>query len=250
MSIDPLIMAPSEVSRSIRHGSYPSQPPPSLHSSHHEVEAPSPPFFNSPWSPRSPLFNNYGSGYAPVAASDSSPSTGYSNRSLESTPAHHPSPIGYFDIPPRQPDLRDQNLRFGHATARRPGKHERQWSESSQTSGISQLSQTSSQIAELDAGRDGGSSFQKVLQGFGMGRLLSRRKSLTPTVTSSRRTSDPVMLTGGPAKHPEWSVSPVGLGNITEAGESRIEIQEVREMSERQCLRPDSDLLRDIDLRR
>jgi len=72
---------------------------------------------------------------------------------------------------------------------------------------------------ELDAAP---SKFERALQGFGMGRLLSRRKSSTPTVTSSRKTSDPVILTGGPTGRPDWA-----LGHIPEAGESRLEIQEI-----------------------
>lgn len=236
MSIDPLMMAPSShTSRSMRQITRGPAQPPSIHSSHHEVEASSPPFFRSPWSPRSPPYNNYNynypSGYAPVATSDSTPSSaGYRNPSLESTLGLHQSPASYFDIPPR-PDLRDQNLRFGH-TGRRPSKHERQWSESSDQSQFSQVSQTSSALAELDAYPDGDrrTSFQKALQGMGMGRLLSRRKSSTPTIESRRKSSDPI-LTGGPMGRPEYAMSPVGmmgLGHIPEAGESVLEISEIR----------------------
>lgn len=222
MSVDPLMIASSDVSRSIRHGSHPSHPPSAIHSSHHEVEASSPPQFNSSWSPRSPPYN-YNSGYTPVATSDSVSSAGHRNSSLESTPGMQPTPSGYFDFSPSH-DLRDQNLRFGRTPGRRPSKHERQWSEASEQSDISLMSQTTSQMAELDANP---STFQRALQGFGLSRLLSRRKSSTPIIVSSRKTSEPVVLTGGPIGRVEWVMTPNGLGHIPEAGESRLNIQEV-----------------------
>lgn len=226
MSIDPLIITPSDTSPSMQQISHPTQPS-SIHSPHH-VPEPSPPFFQSPWPPRLPPYNNYGSGYAPVATSEGSSSAGYRNPSLESTSGLHQSPVGYFDIPPR-PDHRDQNLRFGHTLGRRPSKHERQWSESSDQSQISQMSQTSSGMAELEAqsGGDQRTSFQKALQGMGMGRILSRRRSSTQTINTPQRSSDPVTLTGGPTRRPEWTQNQIGLGHIPEAGESRLEIKDI-----------------------
>lgn len=219
MSVDPLMMAPSVSSQSIRNPSQPS----AIHSSHHEVEASTPPYFHSPFSPRSPPFNNYG-GYAAVATSDSSGS-GYRNPSLDSTPGLHQSPVGYFDIPPR-PDLRDQNLRFGHGPGPRPNKHERQWSESSDQSLVSL---TSSSVQELDAGQDGDrrSSLQRALQGMGLGRIASRRKSSTPSSRPRARSDPPIVLTGGPTGRPEWAANPNALGHIAEAGESRLDLQEI-----------------------
>lgn len=226
MSVDPLMMTPSEASRSVRYPSHPS----ATHSPAHEVDASSasPPVFGSPFSPQSPPFSHYPRGYNPVPTSESNSSSGYGrNPSLESTPplGHNPN-AGYFDIPPKQ-DLRDQNLRFGHSPTspppRRPSHHERNWSNASNQS---EVSQGSSSVAELDAGTDGGrrSSLQRALQGFGMGRLSVRRKS-------SQTNPSPITLTGGPtSRHPEWGPGPnpgaVGLGHIPEAGESLVRVHE------------------------
>jgi len=229
MSIDPLIMAPSEMSESVyhsRHGSVPSQFS-AVHSSHHEVEASSPPVFQTPYySPGSPPFNNYNRGYTPVAVSDTS-SSGLQTGSLESTPGFTQSPAGYFDIPAnRNSDFRDQNMRFGHSPStsfwpRRPSTHGRQWSQSSD------VSAASSNMIELDASPDGDqrSSIQRALQGLGMRLSMSRRKSSAP-VPNVRRTSEPVILTGGPGR-PEWAGTPAVLGHIAEAGESRLDLQEL-----------------------
>ena len=96
-----------------------------------------------------------------------------------------------------------------------PSQHGRNWSNASDQSAVSQNSQNSTQtpIAELDAGRDGDrrSSLQRALEGFGMGRIISRRRS------------DPVVLTGGPTRQQERPVNQ-GLGHIPEAGESRLHL--------------------------
>ena len=229
MSIDPLIMNPSEVSRSsIRHPSHPSAvPSDGIHSSHHEVEASSPPVFSSPFSPRSPPYYNSETGYAPVAVSDTS--SGYHNPSIDSTPNQF-SGQGYFDISPNR-DLRDQNMRFGRGVDRRPSVHQRQWSESSDQSGVSLISSTG--VQELESGE--GDRRSNLARGIGVvGRLLSRRQSSNPVKrTHTRNTSEPVLI-GGPARG-EFVTSPVGLGvfgtgingglgHIAEASESRADI--------------------------
>lgn len=231
MSIDPLIMNASDVSRdSIRHPSHPSAVhSDGIHSSHHEVEASSPPIFTSPFSPRSPPYYNSGSGYAPVALSDTS--SGYRDQSVYSAP-NQLSHQGYFDITPNR-DLRDQNMRFGRGVDRRPSIHQRQWSESSDQSGVSLISSTG--IQELESGEDDRRS--NFARGIGMvGRLLSRRQSSNPVKrTHTRNTSEPI-LTGGPVRG-DFSMSPVGLGvsgtgagvhgglgHIDEAGESKADL--------------------------
>lgn len=221
MSIDPLIMGSSETTqsiRSLRHGSTQSQVS-AIHSSHHEVEASSPPIFSSPFPPKLPPYGSTSTGgYAAVASSDSS-SSGRRHYSLESA-GHTASPAaGYFDIPPNKTDLRDQNLRFGHSPptvsppARRPSKHDRQWSQSSE---VSQGS------VELDAGPDGDrrSSLQRALQGIGTRLSLKKKRKGS---AASVGTGQPV-LTGGPQP---WvsMMSPAGLGYITEAGESRVDLE-------------------------
>jgi hypothetical protein len=124
------------------------------------------------------------------------------------------------------------------------GKHERQWSDASSQSQTSNISQTTSALlAELDAYPDAPddnnrTSFTKALQGMGMGRLLSRRKSSTPTVEHRRKSSDPILLTGGPVSA---GLSPGGksgkggngLGHIPEGSESTISMDEIQEMQER-----------------
>jgi hypothetical protein len=215
MSQDPFLMSPSEVSGSIRRGSKQSS---GLHSSTHEVEAneaSSPPIFNSPFSPRSPPNTHYPRGYAPVASSESQysqSSGGYRNPSVDSTPPlQHNSNAGYFDLPLQS----DHRVSVSTVAARRPSQHGRNWSNASDQSAVSQNSQnsTSTPIAELDAGRDGDrrSSLQRALQGFGMGRIMSRRRS------------DPIVLTGGPTRQQERPVNQ-GLGHIPEAGESRLHL--------------------------
>lgn len=226
MSVDPLIMSPSEASQS---GRYPSHPSPA-HSSAYEVDgsSSSPPAFGSPFHPNSPPFNHYPRGYNPVPTADSNSSSGYGrNPSMESTPPLGQNNAGYFDIPP-EPDLRDQNLRFGHSPPPRRPSHQRNMSD---VSNQSEVSAGSSSLAELDAEPDRRSSLQRTLQGFGMGRMSIRRKS-------SQTNPSPTTLPGGPtSRHPEWGPGPnpgaVGLGHIPEAGESRLAVgdTEMREIS-------------------
>lgn len=146
---------------------------------------------------------------------------------MESTPPLGQNPkVGYFDIP-AEPDLRDQNLRFGHSPVLRiPNHHERNYSNSSNQS---EVSAGWSSIAELDAGSDGDlrSNLQRALQGFGMGKPSMRRKG-------SHTNPSPRTLTGGPTSRyadcrPGPSAGAVGLGHIPEAGESRIHLQEAQE---------------------
>jgi hypothetical protein len=158
------VMAPSDISKHIRH---PSEPSP-IHAITHEMEG-SPPQSGFPFSPNlptSPQFRQkYASGYAPVATSEP-----------PSPPLQNPLGISSMtptsDSPMPSPDLRDQNLRFGHLPhVSRPGsatrpQHERQWSEDSNVSGFSQASST---ISESDAGKDrsvAGSSSQHSFYGF------------------------------------------------------------------------------------
>ncbi|KAG0648882.1 hypothetical protein D0Z07_4632 [Hyphodiscus hymeniophilus] len=233
LSIDPLMMNPSEASRSVRFPSHPSL----VYGPAHEVDgsSSSPPVSDSPFSPQSLRFNHYSRGYNPVPTSESNSSPGYGrNPSVESTPPlGHPPNAGYFDISPNL-DLRDQNLRFGHSSPplRRPSQHHRNRSETSNQSGVST---GSSSVAELGVGDDSDrrSSFQRVLRGFGMGRMSPRKKS-------SGTDSSPVTLTGRPAsRRPQWApgpdTGPGSLGHISEAGESRITVhdtgQEMREIS-------------------
>jgi len=213
MSIDPLIMTPSEFSRSVYQPSQPS----AIHSTAYEVEdCPRPPF-DSPHLPRSPPHGYHPGGYVPIASSDSLGS-GYNNKSLNPTPGNPQNLNDSFDIPPHR-DLRDQNLWFGHSAPRsfpeidrRPSQHERQWS------GSSNQSQDSSGMSELDAGgygRDGVRrlSLQRALHVFGMGRALSmRRKPEIPRTSDPPR--QPIPLAG-------WNKD---LGHIAEVAESRPEL--------------------------
>jgi hypothetical protein len=74
-----------------------------------------------------------------------------------------------------------------------PSQHGRNWSNISDQSAVSQDNQSlpPAPIAELDAGRDGDrrSSLQRALQGFGMGRIMSKSRG------------DPIVLTGGSTRH-------------------------------------------------
>ena len=229
------MMSPSEASRSVRYPSHPSL----VHGSVHEVDgsSSSPPVLGSPWSPQSPPFNHHPRGYNPVPTSDSNSSPGYGrNLSVESNPplGHNPN-TGYFDIGiSPSPDLRDQNLRFGHSppSPRRPSQHQRNLSD---ISNQSEVSAASNSVAELDAGTDGDrrSSLQRALQGFGMGRISTRRKG-------SQTNPSPMTLSGGPtSRPPEWGPVPspgaIGLGHNPEAGESRLAVygggEEMREES-------------------
>ncbi len=212
MSVDPLMMTGSEASRSLR------RPSDNSHQQTFEVEANSPrspPNFVSPFSPRSPPHTHYQRGYNPVSSSESqysNSSGGYRNPSQESTPPmqHNPN-AGYFDLPLHSDRRISQASSQVSPQARRPSHHGRNWSDASDQS---QVSQISSNPVELDAGKDGDrrSSLQRALQGLGMGRMLSRRRS------------EPVPLAGGPK--PEWTPSPrEALGHIPEAGESHIQLE-------------------------
>ncbi|RDL35455.1 uncharacterized protein BP5553_07386 [Venustampulla echinocandica] len=183
MSIDPLMMTGSEAASSVRHPSHQSNP----HSSAHEVEANSPPLFHSPFTPYPPPHTHYPRGYNPVAASESN----YSQSSS----------AGYFDLP-IQSNHRDSQ---GSGPTRRPSQHGRNWSNASDQS---QVSQVSSEAAELEATSEGGSRWgiHRALSGLGMGRMVSRRRS------------DNVALIGGPNR--PTPASPV-LGHIPEASESQ-----------------------------
>lgn len=162
---DPAV-PPSDISKHVRH---PSEPSP-VHAMAHEMEA-SPSLNTFPFSPdlpSSPQFHHhqkYTSGYAPVATSE--PSTP-PLRDQASFPPGAPGSVG--TIPP--PDLRDQNLRFGHLSTTPPPEsatrpqHGRQWSADSNTSGFSQ---GSSAISESDPGVDQStrrSSAQHSFYGF------------------------------------------------------------------------------------
>ncbi|KAG4438365.1 hypothetical protein IFR05_006127, partial [Cadophora sp. M221] len=236
MSVDPLMMTTSEASGSIRRP-YGSRNPSSTTYAH-EVEANtprSPPSFTSPFSPACPPHTHYQRGYNPVSSSESQYSSsshgggGYRNPSLESTPPMHHNPnAGYFDLPlqtQQQPDRTSEHRssqvsQISPQTGRRPSQHGRNFSDASD---ISQLSSPSS-AAELDAGGDGDrrSSISSFLQGIGMGRMVS-------TSTSRRRSragSDPVPLSGGPVRSPDWTPSPrEGLFHIPEAGESAVRLE-------------------------
>jgi hypothetical protein len=215
-SVDPLMMNPSETSRSVGYSPHRSI----AHSSAHEVDgsSSSPPYFSGQFSPQSPPFNHYPHGYNAVPTFDSS---SYSrNPSVESTPLGQNSTAGYFDIA-LQPDLRDQNLRFGHSqTVQRPF-HERNLSD---VSNQSEKSAGSSSLVELDAGADGRSSLQKALQSFGIGRISSRRRG------SQTNPSPTTVMSGQTIRHPQSGPGPnpgaVGLGYIPEAGESLLVVHE------------------------
>jgi hypothetical protein len=81
-------------------------------------------------------------------------------------------------------------------------------------------------MAELEAGADGDrrSGVQRVMQGMGLGRMLSRRLSRRQSEPIRRSQQSPV-LTGGPQRA-DWSPPAVmgggALGHIPEAGESRV----------------------------
>jgi hypothetical protein len=215
MSVDPLMMAPSEASGSVHRPSHMS----GANTVVHEMETNSPPAFNSPFPPRSPPYNHYQKGYNPVTNSDSSyfqSSGGYRHPSIESSPPlkHNPN-AGYYDFSPQSAGHRGSADSTPSAITRRPSQHGRHWSNASDQS---QVSQNSSNPAELDSGPDveRRSNFTQALQGLrlGMSRMVSRRQS------------DPITLTGGPVR-PQWMVAPgrQELGHIPEAGESRLHLE-------------------------
>ncbi|KAK0128355.1 hypothetical protein ONS95_000327 [Cadophora gregata] len=236
MSVDPLMMTVSEASGSIRRPYHSRNPSSTTYAHELEVDANtsrSPPSFTSPFSPRSPPYTHYQKGYNPISSSESqysSSSGGFRNPSVESTPPMHHNPnAGYFDLPLQtQIQTEHRNSQTSQIspqtqTGRRPSQHGRNWSDASDISQISQAS--SAALAELDAGRDGDrrSSFTRALEGLGMGRMVSRRRS------------EPVPLAGGPVRGPEWTPSPreapwQGLFHIPEAGESAVRLEGVREV--------------------
>ncbi|KAH7419521.1 hypothetical protein BKA64DRAFT_19604 [Cadophora sp. MPI-SDFR-AT-0126] len=236
MSVDPLMMTASQASGSIRRPYHSRNPSSTTYAHELDVDANTPrstPSFTSPFSPRSPPHTHYQKGYNTVSSSESqysSSSGGYRNPSLESTPPMHHNPnAGYFDLPLQtQIQYEHRNSQSSQIspqtqTGRRPSQHGRNWSDASD---ISQISQTSSAaLAELDAGRDGDrrSSFTRALQGLGMGRMVSRRRS------------EPVPLPGGPVGSPDWTPSPrEALFHIPEAGESAVRLEDRGEMSSAQ----------------
>ncbi|KAF4627423.1 hypothetical protein G7Y89_g10728 [Cudoniella acicularis] len=207
MSVDPLMITGSEISSTAPRPSYQSGP----YSSAHEVEANSPPMFTSPFTPRSPPHTHYPRGYNPVATSDlnySQPnSAGIRNPSIDSTPPNSQNPDrGYFDLP-----IQSNRISQSSIPTRRLSQHGRNWSNASDQSGVSNVSSEHAP-AELDSQPEEGrrSSLQRALYGLGMGRMVSRRRS------------DPIALSGGPAKRADWnSPASPGLGHIPEAGESQ-----------------------------
>jgi hypothetical protein len=224
LSVDPLMMTPSEAGDSM--------PRPyrlSGSTGIQELETNSPPQFNSPFSPRTPPYTHYPKGYKPVSTtSESIYSRSARQDSIElPTPPSQQNPnAGYFDLPPQSARHRGSaGSTPPSAMSRRPSQHVRQWSNASDQSQVSQAS-NSSNPAELDAGKDGPasprrSSFTKALYELGVG--MTR-------MVSFRRRSEPPVLTGGPvrAERTEWlGVGGVaqGLGHIPEAGESRINLE-------------------------
>lgn len=225
MSVDPLMMTPSEVSETSRVPSVPSHASVVPSSAH---EADSSPIWRSPFSPRSPPHTKYPRGYNAVASSDSvysASNSGNRNPSLESSPPLHYNPnAGYFDIPPQGYYAhRSPTSHISPSSQRGPSQHGRNWSNASDQSAVSQ---SSSQMAELEAGADGDrrSGVQRVMQGMGLGRMLSRRLSRRQSEPIRRSQQSPV-LTGGPQRA-DWSPPAVmgggALGHIPEAGESRV----------------------------
>lgn len=161
-------LASSDIYKHVRH---PSEPSP-IHAIH-EMEA-SPALSSFPFSPEmpaSPLFQTHqrqgGNGYAPVPMSDPpSPPAGDQSSFSPITP----SSMGTAP----SPDLRDQNLRFGHLphpsdispNPNRP-QHERQWSGDSNMSGFSQASSGLSDQDTIKGGTSvGESSSQRSFYGF------------------------------------------------------------------------------------
>jgi hypothetical protein len=208
MSVDPLMMTPSEVSSSVRRSSRQS----ALHTTTHELASPaSPPVFYHPFQTNSP-HAQYQQGYNPVASSDyqySDSNGGYGrNQSFEGSDLNGQNPNGgYFDYAPQS------NRRYSQVSSiptRRPSQHNRNWSDASDFSAVSQ----GSDPAEL-SGDERRSSLQRNMNR--LRRSFSRKKS-EPQPT----------LQGGPARV-DWigtSNAGGGLGHIAEAGESRVTIDD------------------------
>ncbi|KAF8851691.1 hypothetical protein BDZ45DRAFT_730728 [Acephala macrosclerotiorum] len=224
LSVDPLMITGSSVAGSMRRTS--GQSP---HTNLPEMEGSnSPPVFLSPFSPRSPPHTHYPKGYNPVASSESQysqSSGGYRNHSLDSSPplGQNPNGVDYFNLPRNNNNGNRVSL-VSSQGGRRPS-HGRNYSNSSE------VSQSSSRAAELDAGNDGGG--KNSLQADNEG---ERRSSLQRFMTRiiRRRQSDPPVLTGGPVRGADWTSPPReggggvgglgGLGHIAEAGESKVHI--------------------------
>jgi hypothetical protein len=203
MSVDPLMVSPSEVSGTPRFASSQSTP----------FEADSSPVFRSPFSPPDPPHTTYQTGYNAVSTSDAAASW---NRhgSLESTPSMRQSVGSYFDIPPYDP-------RYSHQY-----RHGRHWSDAS-------LQSVETQTAiELDAGADGGrrSSLQRAIHG--VGNIAGRRRSGSVTQLEGSHKDG--------SRRPERAYSPPGnsgqlghsLGFIPEAGESGVHIPTLSKLTE------------------
>jgi hypothetical protein len=175
--VDPMMSAGSDVSKP-KHVRHPSEPSP-IHMAH-EMDA-SPSLHSSPFSPTpiSPQFHHtynggYNGGYAPVATSEppSPPLRDHSTFSVSPTiPSDGTMPL---------PDLRDQNLRFGHLPAvpppgpvTRPTQHERQWSGDSNTSNFSQAS---SNFSESDPGLDKSNAGSSERSFYGFRWMHGRKK--------------------------------------------------------------------------
>jgi hypothetical protein len=203
ISNDPFLMTPSEVSRSVKR-------PSALQRSTHEVEAASPPITGALFSPDTPDFNHYPRGYNAVPTSESISSSGRRQLSIDSIPTAFQKPPGesYFDIPLAQPDLRDQNLRYGHSPPVMRPVHERNMSNFSDTS---QASQELNNLVELDA--DPAGSRRSSLQGFfqGLGTNQRRSSQASPSLPSSPMKQDVNAVPGA-----------FVLSHIPEAGESLI----------------------------
>ncbi|CZR56871.1 uncharacterized protein PAC_06760 [Phialocephala subalpina] len=214
LSVDPLMITGSSVSGSMRRTSGQSPPItlPEMEGSN------SPPVFLSPFSPRSPPHTHYPKGYNPVASSESQysqSSGGYRNPSLDSSPplGQNSNNVDYFNYP-RNNQNNNNRVSLVSSQGRRPS-HGRNYSNSSD------VSQTSSRAAELDAGRDG--SRKNSLQVDEGERRSSLQRFMTRIIR--RRQSDPPVLTGGPVRGGDWTPSPrEGLGHIAEAGESKIHV--------------------------
>lgn len=208
MSFDPLMMTGSE--------SAPTVPRPSYSVTGHDPSLPmqsvSPPLESafSPHSVGTPYSpEDYRGGYKAVPHSDYTTS--------DPSPMNH-SGQEYFDI---TPDLRDQNLRYGHISPTSPHSSTYHGRNMSDASDHSQYS------AELDAGRDGEArnKVQRAFSGLGLSRVLSRRRS-----SGSGNLPSP----GLPERTP---VSPLPLNHIPEDGEATVPLDEEHQYAPQQELR-------------
>jgi hypothetical protein len=192
LSVDPLMMAPSEASSSIKRPSHMLDANIPIQA----TETNSPPLFNSPFSPYTPPYIHYPKGYNPVSSCDS----GYQSQS--SRGYQHPLAPLQYNANARYFDISSQS-------AERTSQHARPWSNASDQSQVSKGSS-----AELDTMRDADirSTFTRALQGLrvGMSRMIRRRRD------------HPVTLTGDPIRVDFYGQ---GLGHIPEAEESRIDLE-------------------------